>query len=158
MLCCFALLSRCTVEMKNTLLCLSPCPRHFSVLLYSSYPRISLMHYMLSSFLSISPSPYWFFLPFTPPALLSSFSLNFLYTYFWLNCKKKKKQTQIYLLWCIQYIIRVCVFVLYCKCFVSQHFISFPSSLLPVMTSCSNCPNHASKSEIFAVLVVTSQA
>lgn len=83
---CFALLSHCAVEMKNMLLCLSPCSRHFPVLLCSSYPRIGLMHSMLSLFLSTSLSfPFLFFpsplLFLSPPLPLPFFPLSL-----WVSC------------------------------------------------------------------------
>lgn len=76
---CFALLSHCAVEMKNMLLCLSPCSRHFSVLLCSSYPRISLMHSMLSLFpFSVFPPPLLFLSPPRPPCPSFLFLFEFL--------------------------------------------------------------------------------
>lgn len=58
------------------LLCLSPCPRHFSVLLCSSYSRISLMHSMLSLAVCLPlsfPSPLFFLSPCPPFLFLFDF-------------------------------------------------------------------------------------
>lgn len=93
---CSALLSHCAVEMKNTLLHLSLCPRHSSGLPSCSYPRISLMNSMLALSLH-SPCP-----SFPVSLRISCIHLKSGSFPSGKDLVELKQQALIYLSWCVR--------------------------------------------------------